>query len=146
MNRSRSPSVPKIELELAAAVGFLSKSVWLKKLYSGTRRAKNKRWRKFWTSGIFHLHPTSSDLIVPNRKHRIVKQLGLQVSKARRKGVEINRGEYLLQALIALKSDPRIKKWRTKAQSEWMPIESDKPSDLVITLNNGLVIGLEISP
>jgi hypothetical protein len=147
MRSKRSPNFPRTELELGAAVGFLSKSFWIKNLAAGGSRARNKRWRSFSTSGLFVPHSKMPDLIVPNRKNKIVKRLGLEVAKSRRSGDEIRSGKYILPALQVVRNDPRVKCWRTKGQRELREaFKNEEPPQLVLTLNNDLNVALETSP
>ncbi len=87
------------------------------------------------------------DLIVPNRRHKIVKRIGLEVAKSRRSGDEIRSGNYLLPALHVVKTDPRVKSWRTKGQKELRKaFNSEEPPQLVLTLQNDLNVALETCP
>lgn len=87
------------------------------------------------------------DLIVPNRKHKTVKRLGLEVAKSRRSKDEIRSGKYILPALLVARNDPRVKFWRTKGQRGLrQEFKNEEPPQLVLTLQNDLNVALETNP
>ncbi len=124
----------------------MSKSVGREHLAKGSNRAKNKRWLGFSKRKLFISHCRWPELIVPNRRHRLVKKLGLEIAKPPFDHKNIYCADYVLAALVQLKAHTRVMELKTKGEARRKPSANDYPSDFIIKFANGLNLGVEVKP
>ncbi len=68
----RAKYSPNEEMELAARIGFLTRSLWREFFGKGSIRWQNMVWKKLRDDGFFRPHPIMPDLYLPNPKHPLI--------------------------------------------------------------------------
>jgi len=149
---------PQPEIEIAARIGFLSKSIWLEYFASGSVAWKNRKWADLVNRGHFEKHWSqyAKDIIVPVAKDRLVRLYsGDAVSAPPRLSV-IDHDEIVLRSFLNIqhagvlkvgKFESELKMEDSRLKQRISRDDSQKFPDLFVKLagpNETQGIGIEI--
>lgn len=142
---------PTEEMELAARIGFLTRSLWREFFGRGTIRWQNMVWQKLRDDGFFRPHPRMPHLYLPNPKHPLIDVRSPYFAKppilSQLGHDELVARSYLLLERdlpgVVLKTEAFLKK-EAPISNKGLNIEAtEKHPDLVLELN-GQKIAFEI--
>lgn len=143
--------LPREEMEFAARVGFLTRSLWREFFGKGTLRWQNMVWQRLRDDGFFRPHSGMPHLYLPNPKQSLVEVRVPHFAKppvlSQLVHDELVARSYLLLKRelpnCELKTEAYLKK-ETPISNKGVRIEaSEKHPDIVLAIN-GIKIAFEI--